>query len=81
MSSQFSTRVLFVSSYHLYYIFFPHNSSAISKVAQNPLDFDKLDVLDHNERDIIRYEHAHRWSHPLALYVSIFVCSVGAAVQ
>jgi hypothetical protein len=50
-------------------------------VAQNPQGFEKLDVLDDNEREVIRYEYAHRWSHPVALYVTIFVCSVGAAVQ
>jgi hypothetical protein len=61
----------------IYFSFVPQ----LQKVAQNPLDFEKLDVLDDSERDIIRHEYAHRWSHPLALYVTIFVCSVGAAVQ
>jgi hypothetical protein len=50
-------------------------------VAQNPDDFEKLDVLDDTDRNVIRYERAHRWSHPLTLYVTIFLCSVGAAVQ
>jgi hypothetical protein len=50
-------------------------------VAQNPADFETLDVLDDSDRDIIRYENAHRWSHPFTLYMTIVLCSVGAATQ
>jgi hypothetical protein len=50
-------------------------------VAQNPADFETLDVLDDSDRDIIRYENAHRWSHPWTLYMTIIICSVGAATQ
>jgi len=51
------------------------------QVAQNPADFETLDVLDDSDRDIIRYEYAHKWSHPVMLYVTIVLCSVGAATQ
>lgn len=50
-------------------------------VAQNPADFETLDVLDSSDQDIIRYENAHRWSHPWTLYMTIIICSVGAATQ
>jgi sugar porter (SP) family MFS transporter len=50
-------------------------------LAQNPAEFETLDVLDDSDRDAIRHERANRWSHPLTLYVTIFLCSVGAATQ
>jgi len=54
---------------------------ATTAVAQSPADFETLDVLDESDRDIIRYEYAHRWSHPFTLYMTIVLCSVGAATQ
>ena len=50
-------------------------------MAQSPADFETLDVLDDSDKDIIRYEYAHRWSHPVMLYVTIVLCSIGAATQ
>jgi sugar porter (SP) family MFS transporter len=50
-------------------------------LAQSPADFETLDVLDDSDKDVIRYEYAHRWSHPMTLYVTIVLCSVGAATQ
>lgn len=51
------------------------------KVAQNPHEFEELEELDDSDKDIIRFEYAHRWSHPMMLYVTVFLCSVGAATQ
>jgi sugar porter (SP) family MFS transporter len=50
-------------------------------LAQNPHEFEELEELDDSDKDIIRYEYAHKWSHPLTLYVTIFLCSIGAATQ
>ena len=50
-------------------------------VAQDPANFENLDVLDDADREALRYEAAHKWKHPLALYFTIIVCSIGAAVQ
>ncbi|KAF7189925.1 putative polyol transporter 6 [Pseudocercospora fuligena] len=50
-------------------------------IAQDPANFENLEVLDEHEKEFLRYEATHRWSHPLALYVTIIVCSIGAAVQ
>jgi len=50
-------------------------------VAQDPAGFESLTQLDENEKDILRREVAHRWSHPMALYWTIIICSIGAAVQ
>lgn len=50
-------------------------------LAQNPADFETLDVLDDSDRDIIRYEYAHKWSHPWTMYMTIILCSIGAATQ
>ncbi|PSK41801.1 hypothetical protein B9Z65_9187 [Elsinoe australis] len=50
-------------------------------VAQDPGRFEELDVLAEDEKDALRFEAAHRWKHPFALYFTIIVCSIGAAVQ
>ncbi|KAF7981549.1 hypothetical protein HWV62_33149 [Athelia sp. TMB] len=50
-------------------------------LAQNPLEYETLDVLDQADRDVIRNEHEHKWSHPWTLYITVFLCSIGAATQ
>lgn len=49
-------------------------------IAQDPTNFENLE-LPEDEREALRFETAHRWRHPLALYFTIIVCSIGAAVQ
>jgi MFS family permease len=49
-------------------------------IAQAPNDFESLDILE-DEKEALRYEAAHKWSHPMALYFTIITCSIGAAVQ
>jgi hypothetical protein len=53
----------------------------VGPVAQNPADYQAVVDLDGGERDIITREYEHRWSHPLSLYITIALCSVGAATQ
>ncbi|KAI0744237.1 hypothetical protein C8Q80DRAFT_1107713 [Daedaleopsis nitida] len=50
-------------------------------VAQNPTRWDEVESLTTAERDFLQQEHEHRWRHPLSLYFTIIVCSIGAAVQ
>lgn len=50
-------------------------------VAQDPARFDELAILDSSEKEVLRREVASRWRHPLRLYLTIIVCSIGAAVQ
>jgi hypothetical protein len=50
-------------------------------VAQNPTGYDHVESLSMEEREALRFEAAHRWRHPVALYFTIIVCSIGAAVQ
>ncbi|KIM73040.1 hypothetical protein PILCRDRAFT_803132 [Piloderma croceum F 1598] len=50
-------------------------------LAQSPADFETLDVLDDRDQEIIRYEIAHKWSHPWTLYMTVIICSIGAATQ
>jgi len=50
-------------------------------VAQDPASFESLTQLDENDKETLRKEVAHRWSHPMALYWTIIICSIGAAVQ
>jgi hypothetical protein len=50
-------------------------------VAQDPTAYEHVETLSEDEREALRFEAAHRWRHPLALYFTIIVCSIGAAVQ
>ncbi|KXT04856.1 hypothetical protein AC578_3423 [Pseudocercospora eumusae] len=50
-------------------------------IAQDPANFENIQALDEHEKEFLRHEATHRWSHPLALYFTIIVCSIGAAVQ
>ncbi|KAM0749276.1 hypothetical protein T439DRAFT_303148 [Meredithblackwellia eburnea MCA 4105] len=50
-------------------------------LAQNPMDYDNLDVLTQEEKSIIDYEHKHKWHQTKTLYFAIILCSVGACVQ
>ncbi|CCG81374.1 Sugar transporter [Taphrina deformans PYCC 5710] len=47
----------------------------------NPPEFESVEGLDPNEVVALRREVTHKWSQPRALYVTIILCSIGAAVQ
>jgi sugar porter (SP) family MFS transporter len=50
-------------------------------IAQDPEKFESVHDLTEEDKEVIRYERAHKWSHPMVLYVTIFLCSIGAATQ
>ncbi|KAL7930637.1 sugar transporter domain-containing protein [Trichoderma chlorosporum] len=50
-------------------------------VAQNPTGFETLDVLEEHEKQALREEVTHRWKHPWALYYTIGLSSIAAAIQ
>ncbi|CBQ73436.1 conserved hypothetical protein [Sporisorium reilianum SRZ2] len=50
-------------------------------LAQRPAEYRDIEELSQDEKDAIAHEYANKWSHPLLLYVTIFVCSIGAATQ
>ncbi|KAJ8605257.1 hypothetical protein MRB53_041513 [Persea americana] len=50
-------------------------------VAQSPGDFENLIELDESDKTVLRHEVTHRWKHPWALYYTIVLNSVAAAVQ
>ena len=50
-------------------------------VAQDPPAFEQVENLDDIERDALRNEVLHKWRQPFALYFTVILCSVGAAVQ
>jgi len=50
-------------------------------VAQNPGGYESMTDLSEEERDALRVEVTKRWSHPMQLYITVIVCSLGAAVQ
>jgi len=53
-------------------------------VAQDPANYEDITgqhALSADEIDVLRNEVLHKWRHPWALYVTIFTCSIGAAVQ
>lgn len=49
-------------------------------VAQDPANYENLD-LDEDEKAALRMEVTRKWKHPSLLYVTIVICSIGAAVQ
>ncbi|QVM11100.1 hypothetical protein D8B26_005751 [Coccidioides posadasii str. Silveira] len=50
-------------------------------VAQNPADFENIPELDESDREALRNEVTHRWRHPWALYYTIGLNSIAAAIQ
>jgi hypothetical protein len=50
-------------------------------VAKDPANFESVDGITEEESDAIRNEVLHKWRHPRALYFTIALCSIGAAVQ
>jgi hypothetical protein len=49
-------------------------------VAQAPHDFEAVE-MDEEDRVQLRKEVTHKWHQPRTLYLTIALCSVGAAVQ
>lgn len=50
-------------------------------VARDPANFAEVEGLTEEESLAIQNEVLHKWRQPLALYFTIILCSVGAAVQ
>lgn len=50
-------------------------------VAQDPTAFETLTELDEDEKIALREEITHKWKQPFALYLTIVLASVAAAVQ
>ena len=50
-------------------------------VAQDPPAFEQISELEEHERDALRNEVLHKWRQPWALYFTVILCSIGAAVQ
>lgn len=50
-------------------------------VAQNPAGFEELKDLDEADKEALRNEVTHRWRHPKALYFTIILNSIAAAIQ
>ena len=50
-------------------------------VAQNPAEFESVEGLQEDELEALRNEVIHKWRQPRALYFTVILCSVGAAVQ
>lgn len=50
-------------------------------VAKDPPAFESVEGLTEHEKEAIRNEVLHKWRQPKALYFTIILCSIGAAVQ
>lgn len=50
-------------------------------VAQSPGEYENIAELDEDERAALRIEVTKKWNHPWKLYMTVIVCSLGAAVQ
>ncbi|KAF4535673.1 putative sugar transporter protein [Lasiodiplodia theobromae] len=50
-------------------------------VARDPNGFESIDELDEADKEAIRHERTHKWDHPWALYFTIILNSIAAAIQ
>lgn len=50
-------------------------------VAQNPREFESVPGLTETERNALEREVTHKWSQPFAMYYTVILCSIGAAVS
>ncbi|KAK7472875.1 hypothetical protein VKT23_000983 [Stygiomarasmius scandens] len=50
-------------------------------VAQDPLAFEDLPLLDEDDKATLRREVTHKWDQPKTLYYLVVLCSLAAAVQ
>lgn len=50
-------------------------------IAQDPPAFESIAELDETEKQALRNEVLHKWRQPWALYFTVILCSIGAAVQ
>jgi hypothetical protein len=50
-------------------------------LAQDPLKFEDLPMLDEEDKVALRNEFGQRWTQPHLLYLVIILCSTAAAVQ
>lgn len=50
-------------------------------VARDPEEYETVPDLAENEITALRDEILHKWRQPKALYFTIILCSIGAAVQ
>ncbi|EEB96638.1 hypothetical protein MPER_04195 [Moniliophthora perniciosa FA553] len=50
-------------------------------VAQDPTAFESLSMLTEEDKELLRRESTHKWSHPITLYYLVVLCSMAAAVQ
>ncbi|GAA5820468.1 hypothetical protein JCM11251_005637 [Rhodosporidiobolus azoricus] len=52
-----------------------------AQAAQDPTAIDNLPLLSDEDREVIRREVSHRWSHPTMLFAMVVLCSIAAASQ
>jgi len=50
-------------------------------VAQNPSDWENVPGLTEEEKSALDAEVTHKWRQPRAMYMTVILCSIGAAVQ
>jgi hypothetical protein len=50
-------------------------------VARDPAEFESVPGLTDDEIRVLQDEILHKWRQPRALYFTIILCSIGAAVQ
>lgn len=49
--------------------------------AQGSTSFENMENLTEDEKQALIKESTHRWSQPWAMYFTVMLCSIGAAVQ
>ena len=52
-----------------------------AQIAKDPRYFEHISGVTEYEKKALRDENARRFRQPLALYLTVIICSIGAAVQ
>jgi hypothetical protein len=52
-----------------------------AQIAKDPRFYEAVPGITEDEKKALRDEDYHRFRQPMALYITIITCSVGAAVQ
>lgn len=50
-------------------------------VAQSPAGIEEISELNDDDRHVLYEEYTRRWKHPFALYYTIILNSISAAIQ
>jgi len=58
-----------------------HKGGLLARYQQRKDDFEYIDALTEEDKEVLRYEINHRWHQPFRLYFLVILCAGSAIVQ